>query len=270
MTLTEERCGTPTIPHLDSTFSGTYAPLCQNRTHQNCGNRPRWGSPFYQRCSLGEDLSPDESRDATFMLTGAGTWVGKPAYLAAEHLAIQEGWWEIAQAITKHQIKVRGPRHPQMNLSTPQPFRCDWWRDSPQKETPGDANSYHELLPCWPLRGQSHNRHGRDGRSYHLSPHCCPQIMGLKAIEVWCLWPHQCHHCQTDQKAPGISTEVDDMGKLELTWKLIYPSLKMRTPRMLWPTKVGCGIWLYTIVQDAEIIHSFCTPFSPCKVTPEN
>ena len=56
---------------------------------------------FYGGCSLGEGLSPGESRDATFMLTGAGTWVGKPAYLATDPLTIQGGWWEIAQAITK-------------------------------------------------------------------------------------------------------------------------------------------------------------------------
>ena len=30
------------------------------------------------------------------MLTGVGTWVGKPAYLAADPLTIQEGWQEIA------------------------------------------------------------------------------------------------------------------------------------------------------------------------------
>ena len=56
---------------------------------------------FYGRHSLGEDLSPDKSRDATFMLTGVGTWVAKPAHLAADPLTIQEGWREIAQAITE-------------------------------------------------------------------------------------------------------------------------------------------------------------------------
>ena len=47
------------------------------------------------------DLSPGESRDTAFMLTGVGTWVGKPAYLAADPLTIQEGWQDMAQAITK-------------------------------------------------------------------------------------------------------------------------------------------------------------------------
>ena len=31
---------------------------------------------FYGRCSMGEGLMADEARDATFLLTGAGTCVG--------------------------------------------------------------------------------------------------------------------------------------------------------------------------------------------------
>ena len=46
---------------------------------------------FYGRQSMGEGLSLGEARDAAFTLTGAGTWVGKPAYLAADPLTIQEG-----------------------------------------------------------------------------------------------------------------------------------------------------------------------------------
>ena len=91
---------------------------------------------FYGRYSLGEGLSPDESRDAAFMLTGVVMWVDKPAFLAADSLTIQEGWQDIAQAITECWIKVRGPGHPCMNLSTPQPFRFDQWGDSLQKDTP--------------------------------------------------------------------------------------------------------------------------------------
>ena len=52
---------------------------------------PGRADPFYGGCSLGEGLSPDESRDAAFMLTGVGTWVGKPAYLTKDPLTIQEG-----------------------------------------------------------------------------------------------------------------------------------------------------------------------------------
>ena len=33
----------------------------------------------------------DKARDAAFLLTGAGTWVGKLAYFATDPMTIQEG-----------------------------------------------------------------------------------------------------------------------------------------------------------------------------------
>ena len=44
---------------------------------------------FYGRYSMGEGLTTDEARDATFLLTGTGMWVGKSAYLAADPMTIQ-------------------------------------------------------------------------------------------------------------------------------------------------------------------------------------
>ena len=46
---------------------------------------------FYGRQSLGEGLILDKVTDAAFTLTGAGTWVGKSANLAANPLTIWEG-----------------------------------------------------------------------------------------------------------------------------------------------------------------------------------
>ena len=46
---------------------------------------------FYGRWSLGEGLSLGKARDAAFILTGAGTWVEKPAYLAADPFTVKEG-----------------------------------------------------------------------------------------------------------------------------------------------------------------------------------
>ena len=57
---------------------------------------------FYGRCSMGEGLTTDEARDAAFLITGAGTWVGKLAYLTADPMTIQEGRRAIAQAISDH------------------------------------------------------------------------------------------------------------------------------------------------------------------------
>ena len=58
----------------------------------------------------------DEARDATFLVTGAGTWMGKLAYLATDPMTIQEGKRAIAQAISDNQVKARGPGHPHVNL----------------------------------------------------------------------------------------------------------------------------------------------------------
>ena len=123
-------------------------------------------------------MSTGKSRDTAFILTGAGTWVGKPAYLATDPFTIQEDWQEIAQAITKCQIKAKGPEHPCVNLSTPQLFRFDHLGDSPQKDTPRDANSDHQLLPHQPPRSWNCNQHKRDQQLPPLSSSCHPQIMG--------------------------------------------------------------------------------------------
>ena len=55
---------------------------------------------FYGRCSMGEGLTADEARDAAFLLTGTGTWVGKSAYLTTDPMTIQEGRRAISQAIS--------------------------------------------------------------------------------------------------------------------------------------------------------------------------
>ena len=95
---------------------------------------------FYGRQSLGEGLSLGEVRDATFTLTGAGTWVGKLAYLAADPLTLWDDWWVIAQAITQCQIEARGPGHPHSQPATPQPFRFYHRDESPLDERFHSAN----------------------------------------------------------------------------------------------------------------------------------
>ena len=62
---------------------------------------------FYGRHSMGEGLKVDKARDATFLLTGAGMWVGKSAYLTADLMTIQEGKRAIAQAVSDNRVKAR-------------------------------------------------------------------------------------------------------------------------------------------------------------------
>ena len=102
---------------------------------------------FYGRHSMGEGLTMDEARDATFLLTGVGTWVGKLAYLTTDPMTIQEGRRAIAQAISDCQVKVRGPGHPLVNLPAQQPFQFDPPRSSPLKDASGDGGSNHQPSP---------------------------------------------------------------------------------------------------------------------------
>ena len=61
---------------------------------------------------MGEGLKADKAMDAAFLLNGAGTWVGKPAYLTTDPMTVQEGRRAIAQAVSDNRVKARGPGHP--------------------------------------------------------------------------------------------------------------------------------------------------------------
>ena len=94
---------------------------------------------FYGRRSMGEGLKVDEARDAAFLLTGAGTLVGKSDYLTANPMTLQEGKRAITQAVLDHRVKARGPGCPRTNPSAQQPFRFNTSRTSP----PGDALAHY-------------------------------------------------------------------------------------------------------------------------------
>ena len=119
---------------------------------------------FYGRCSMGDGLTADEARDATFLLTGAGMWVGKSAYLTADPMTIQEGRRAIAQVICNCWVKAWGPGHPHVNLPTKQPFQFNPPRSSPPMDASGDGGSDCPSSPHKPSRGWEHNRHQRDQR----------------------------------------------------------------------------------------------------------
>ena len=102
---------------------------------------------FYGRHSMGEGLKADKARDAPFFLTGAGTWVGKSAYLTADPVTIQEGRRAIAQAVSDHRVKVRGPGHPQVNLLAQQPFKFNTPRASPPRDVSIHYGSDDQRIP---------------------------------------------------------------------------------------------------------------------------
>ena len=80
---------------------------------------------------MGEGLKVDKARDAAFLLTDTGTWVGKSVYLTANPMTIQEGRRVIAQAILDNRVKPRGPGCPRVNLLAQQPFKFNTPRAFP-------------------------------------------------------------------------------------------------------------------------------------------
>ena len=119
---------------------------------------------FYGRHSMGVGLMADKARDAKFLLTGAGTWVGKVVYLTADSVTIHEGRRAIAQAVSDNRVKARGPRCPHVNLPAQQPFWFNSLRNSPPKDMPRDDGSNYPRSPRRPSRGSKCNRKQRDQR----------------------------------------------------------------------------------------------------------
>ena len=120
VTLTKETGATPPPPH---TWMVPLVEdmLCYGRTGLTKAilMGPGRAVLFYGRWSIGEGLTLSKARDTAFTLTGAGTLVGKPAYLLTDPLTIQEGQSTIIQAITECQIEMRGPGWPCSHPLTP-------------------------------------------------------------------------------------------------------------------------------------------------------
>ena len=92
MTLTEETEATPPPPPA-WTAPMVEDMLCHGRTGLTRAvvMGPGQAVLFYGRWSFGEGLSLGKVKGTAFTLTGVGTWVGNPAYLATYPLTIQEG-----------------------------------------------------------------------------------------------------------------------------------------------------------------------------------
>ena len=137
VTLTEETGAAPPPPH---TWTAPMVEdmLCHGRTGltEAIVMGPGRAVLFYGRQSLGEGLSLGEVRDTAFTPTGTYTWVGKPAYPAADPLTIQEGQLIITQSIIECQIEVRGPGWPQLHLINPATVQIPLSRRWSQKDHP--------------------------------------------------------------------------------------------------------------------------------------
>ena len=85
VTLTEELGTVPPPSH------SRMAPILEDMLHDVRTSLTKGVVTGPGRAVLGEDLTTDEARDATFLLTRAGMWVGKLAYLTTDPMTIQEG-----------------------------------------------------------------------------------------------------------------------------------------------------------------------------------
>ena len=112
---------------------------------------------------MGEGLMADEARYATFLITGDGTWVGKPAYLTANPTTLPEGKRAITCAISDQRVKARGPGCPRVNPPAQQPFRFNISRTPPPRD-PLTQVEPEGSTPQRPFRDQGRNRRRRDQR----------------------------------------------------------------------------------------------------------
>ena len=147
---------------------------------------------FHGRHLMGEGLKADKARGATFLLTGAGTCVGKTAYLTANPMTIQEGKRAIAQAVSDNRVKMRGPGHPCVNLLAQQPFGFNIQRTSPPKDVSGDCSSDYQWTPISPLEAKNTIGEGETKGTNHLGFLHPPQFIVndiFNVIQIWLLRP---------------------------------------------------------------------------------
>ena len=163
VTLTEELGAIPPPSH---SWMAPLNMVCKARTGLTKAvvTDPGRAVLFYGRHSMGEGLMADEARDATFLLTGAGMWVGKLTYLTTDPMTIQEGRRDIAQAVLDNRVKARGPRCPHVNPLAQQPLWFNALRNSPLKDMPGDGSSDYQPSPHRASRGHECNRRWREQR----------------------------------------------------------------------------------------------------------
>ena len=148
MTLTDELGNVPPLYH------SWMAPLVEDMLQEARAGlteavvtSPGRAILFYRRHLMREGLRADEARDATFLLTGAGMWVGKSAYLTTNLMTMQEGKRAITQAVSDNRVKARRPTCPQKNLLAQQPFRFNTQRTSPLKDVSRDYSSDNQQTP---------------------------------------------------------------------------------------------------------------------------
>ena len=143
---------------LPSSHSWT-APLIENMLHdartgltEAVVTGPGRAVLFYRRCSMGDCLTTDKARDATFPLTEAGTWVGKLAtspQIPWQSKKVEGPLLKLYQIIKLRQgdqdvpVWICRPNNPSSLIPRGVPLLKDAF---------GDGGSDHQPSPHWPLK----------------------------------------------------------------------------------------------------------------------
>ena len=163
---------------------------------------------------MGEGLQVDEARDAAFLLTGAGMWVGKLAYLTTNPMTIQEGKRATAQAVLDNRVKVRGTwtspgKSPWPNsLLSLIPKGLPHLRMCPETMVLMTIKHSDSLPKAEGIIGDEET-----SNLGHCSSLPLPHTVVSKVIGVHCLWCLQCHPGQTAQTDPDILDEIGGTEK---------------------------------------------------------
>ena len=149
---------------------------------------------FCGRCSLGEGLKVDEARDAPFLLTGAGTWVRKLAYLTTDPMTIPEGKRAIAQGVSDNTVKARGLGHvPMFESASPNTPSSSMPREYlPQKMCLETAVVTIPKCPIGPPEANIATGDGETKGLNHPGLLCLHWTVVLGVTEVHCQWHLQC------------------------------------------------------------------------------
>ena len=127
------------------------------------------------------------------------------------------------------------------------------------------------LIGCHTMNEAVHHKEARtmtsSDKNYGLPQPQCSHLhktMGLRVMEVQCQLPPQYPQGLIDQGPPGVRTVTNTTGSPQATWKSIYPSSRMRTRRILSPTKVWC--WDIMVYHQEGCQNYSILPYISCSL----
>ena len=167
---------------------------------------------FYGRHSMGEGLRVEEARDATFLLTGAGMWVGKLAYLTANTMTIHKGRRLLLKPYQIVEQRWGAQMSPCVSASPPS-LLCQPPKKFPPKDMLRDDSSNYPPSLHRPSEAMNTIDDGETRDLSHLGFLCLLWTVTFRVIGVCYEWCLQCCPDLTIQMNQDIPDAVDDTEK---------------------------------------------------------